>query len=66
MTEEGDIVKRQTHTRFIFAILSLFCTTGLLGFANLSDGGEVAAFSFLGSVALGFGIAKFSEYWSKS
>ena len=63
MTEAGDIVKKQTHTRFWFSMCSLFITAWLLKWGDLSDGGEVAAFGFLGPVALGFGIAKFSQYW---
>ncbi len=55
----------KTNTRFWFSMWSLFLTTALLWRGELSDGGEVAAFSFLGVVAAGFGVAKFGEYWSK-
>lgn len=52
-------------TRFVFAIISVFLTFTVLMWGNLSDGGEVAAFGFLGTIAAGFGVAKFAEHWSK-
>lgn len=55
-------MNNKTHTRFWFAMSSLACTMLVLVFAKLSPGGEVAAFSFLGTVALGFGVAKAAEY----
>lgn len=53
-------------TRLLFAMSSLILTIIVLIFGQLSDGGEVAAFGFLGTVAAGFGIAKFAEYQNKN
>jgi hypothetical protein len=41
-------------------------TIALLAFGNLSVGGQVAAFSFMGVVAAGLGVSKFAEYWKKT
>ncbi len=63
MGEIEDIIKEEAHTRFWFAMTALLLTAALIAFADLSDGGEVAAFGFLGTVALGFGVAKAAQYW---
>ena len=55
-------MNEKTHTRFIFAMSSLVLTMCVLAFGSLSPGGQVAAFSFLGTVALGFGVAKYAEH----
>ena len=52
-------------TRFVFALVSVFLTFIVLMWGNLSDGAEVAAFGFLGTIAAGFGVAKFAEHWGK-
>jgi len=57
--------KEKASMRFIFAVLALFGTFYILKSANLSPGGEVAAFSFLGTVALGYGASKVTEYLKK-
>lgn len=66
MGEKEDIVRKQTETRYRFAMTAIILTSAVIVWGDLSDGGEVAAFSFLGTVALGFGVAKFSEYWGKT
>ena len=48
-------------TRFVWGMTATIGTFGLLAFAKLSDGGEVAAFSFLGTVALAIGASKVAE-----
>lgn len=53
------------HTRLIFGLVSVVLTVIVLLADVLSDGAEVAAFGFLGTVAAGFGIAKFAEHWKK-
>ena len=53
------------HTRLIFGLVSVVLTTIVLLTGVLSDGAQVAAYAFLGTVATGFGIAKFAEHWKK-
>jgi len=65
MGEELDLVKRNSKTRFMYAMTATILTIALLAFGKLSAGGEVAAFSFLGVVAAGLGVSKFAEYWNK-
>jgi len=64
-TEKLEAVKILSQTRFIYAAFTTAATLLVITFADLSDGGEVAAFSFLGVVAAGLGVAKFAEYWKK-
>lgn len=64
MDKKLDILSEQSKTRFKYAIISTVLTLALIAFGELSDAGEVAAFSFLGVVAAGLGISKFAEYWN--
>lgn len=65
VSDHPEIIKRIAKTRFLYASGSTILTIGLLFTGELSDAGEVAAFSFLGVVAAGLGISKFAEYWGK-
>jgi len=62
----GESFKKITEsTRFLFAMTALTGTFYILSTGNLSPSGEVAAFSFLGSVAISFGASKVTEYFKK-
>jgi hypothetical protein len=66
MGEELDLIKTNSKTRFTYAMTATILTIALLAFGDLSPGGEVAAFSFMGVVAAGLGVSKFAEYWKKT
>ena len=65
MDKLTSLMEFQAHTRFYFAITSVILTSAILMWGDLSDGGEVAAFGFLGTVALGLGVSKAAEHWKK-
>ncbi len=63
----GESIKKITASmRFLFSMSALFGTLWILKTAALSPGGEVAAFSFLGTVAVGYGASKVAEYIRKT
>ncbi len=62
----GEPIKKITASmRFIFSMAALVGTLWILKTAGLSPGGEVAAFSFLGTVSLAYGASKVAEYVRK-
>ena len=66
MNDALSLLKLQSNTRFGYAVLATILIWSLVMWGELSDGGEVAAFSCWGVVAAGLGISKFAEYWKKA
>lgn len=67
MTTETESTKRETYSRYLFAMTSLVSSFYYLYQLDVVNPTVViATFSFLSAVSIGFGISKATEYWDKS
>ena len=63
--EENTLVRKETHTRFIFAMVAMAASFGYLFYIGREVNPTIvqAVFAFLGTVALGFGVAKATQHF---
>lgn len=66
MTTETETTRKDTYSRYLFAMTSLISSFYYLYQLDTNNPTVIiATFSFMSAVSIGFGISKATEYWDK-